>query len=524
MKKYLHIISVVLITIIITSCSGDGKEISEVKLIPVKSGGEYQYIDHEGKIIINPQFGLATVFRNGTALVKSSGNEPKWGYISEDGKFSIMANYKSATIFSEGLAWVVSENSAPVAINNKGEIKITMQDAKTVRIFNEGRAAYSVSDSSGQKWGFVDTEGKIIINPQFLNTGNFNNGKCAVENKDRKWGYIDKEGKIVINHQFDKAKEFVNGKAIVVSDGKSGLIDENGKYIINPQFSDMVNDNNMYSIEQDGKWGWCDKEGRIIINPQFGAAFPFLDNDLTAVQSGKSYGYIDKEGKIVINPQFDAALPFNGKLALVKSSNKIGFIDEEGKYVINPQFDNVPRDLIIYILNGSSEFESVETDYFNVGAITNRIKNDITDKTVAGMSFSTSISEIFAKYKIQSNPDYYFSLNNQELKLISEEKISSDATLDFKITVMPIERNPVLNGFSYTIKLKGNAYYKANILFKAFETVFNGYIKDVEHSTPYYLGLKGGFQAINIYYSDGTVNINIVSLSSQKLLEKFPGE
>lgn len=512
MKNVLQFVAILLATLIISSCGNNN--VSEINLIPVKSGKDFQYIDKEGKIVINPQFSQATVFRNGLALVKTSSNEPKWGFITEDGKFAIMANYKEATVFSDDIAWVVSENAAPTAINAKGEIKITLQDAQTVKIFKEGLAAYSVIDSSGQKWGFVDKEGKIKINPQFSNTGNFNNGKCAVENSDGKWGYIDKEGKIVINYQFDEAKEFVSGKAIVVSGGKSGLIDESGKYVINPQFSNMTNDNDMFLIEQDGKWGWCDKEGKITINPQFGAAFPFLDNDIAAVQSGKSFGYIDKEGKIVINPQFDIALSFNGKIALVSSSNKVGFIDKEGKYVINPQFDDVSQDLVVYMLNGSSKFESIETDYFNIGVITDRIKKDITDKTVAGMNFTTPISTVLSKYK-KSEQD--FSKYSSENKIITYEKLSNDATLDFYVLGNPWTQssdgwfgynytfntnfNPT--GFAYRINLTGNGNGKEDDVFKAIQTAFNGYTKDVEQSTEDNIVLKNSFQTVRIFQENG---------------------
>lgn len=86
------------------ACGDNGKKISEVTLIPVKSGSDYQYIDREGKIVINPQFRTATVFRDKLALVVTSGKDSKWGFISEDGTFAIPATYISATVFSEGLA------------------------------------------------------------------------------------------------------------------------------------------------------------------------------------------------------------------------------------------------------------------------------------------------------------------------------------------------------------------------------------------------------------------------------------
>jgi len=524
MKKYLPLISAVLITVFFFSCNIGGEVRSEVKLIPVKSGSDFQYIDQEGKIIINSQFSQATVFRNGLALVKSTGNEPQWGYIKEDGKFAIKANYKYATVFSDGLAWVVTENAAPTAINNKGEIIITLQEARLVKIFKEGLSAYYISDSNGKEWGFIDKTGKIKINPQFSITGNFNNGKCAVANQNGKWGYIDTEGKLVINYQFDSAGEFVDGKAVVASGDKTGLIDENGKYLINPQFSYMKIDGDMILISQDGKWGWCDKEGKIIINPQFGAAFPFLGNDLAPVQSGKSYCYIDKEGKIVINPQFNEALPFNGKLAIVSSSNKIGFIDREGKYLINPQFNEVSKDLVTYIRNGSSEYEIVPTDYFNEGIIIDRLKKDITESTVAGINFSTPMSTIFAKYKIQGSPNKYFNYNTQTLQLISGEKISSDAVLDMKIDVIPIIDNPTLNGFYYNIRLQALGFNKADSVMKALETAFNGYTKDVENSRSDYLVLKSNSLAINAYVANNVINVSIVSLEKQNEIEELPGD
>ena len=114
------IIIVFLILAVLSSCGG-GKKVDQVKLLPVKLGKEYQYVDAEGKIIINPQFAEATIFRNGVALVQTSGDKPKWGFIKEDGKFVINATYKSATIFNEDKAWIVNENAAPTCINNKGE-------------------------------------------------------------------------------------------------------------------------------------------------------------------------------------------------------------------------------------------------------------------------------------------------------------------------------------------------------------------------------------------------------------------
>jgi len=517
MKSTLQLFAILLAISFLSSCGGGGKSVSEVKLIPVKSGNDFQYIDKEGKIVINPQFSEATIFRNGLALVKTSSDEPKWGFISEDGKFAITANYKSATVFSDDLAWVVSENAPPTAINSKGEIKVTLQDAETVKIFKEGLSAFSIIDSSGVKWGFVDKEGKVKINPQFSNTGNFSNGKCAVENSDGKWGYIDKEGKMLINYQFEKAKEFVDGKAIVVSGDKTGLIDETGKYLINPQFSDMADDGGKYFIAQDRKWGWCDKEGKIIINPQFGEAFPFMGNDLAAVQSGDSWGYIDIDGKIVINPQFDKALPFNGNLALVVSSRKIGFIDSEGKYVINPQFDDVSEDYVNYMLNGSSKFESVETDFFNITSIVNRVNIN----TPEGLTLSSKLSDVVTKLKITENK---FNQYGTEHVVIENEKITNDASASFYVIANAYKDVPdgwytrrvfnpdaVVQGYAYAISLSGKGYGKEKDVKDAIEKTFKGYKKDEIQTTEEMSIFKNEKQTIKSYIIGSQIIIVIAS-------------
>jgi len=52
-----------------------------------------------------------------------------------------------------------------------------------------------------------------------------------------KWGYIDTTGKIVVQPQFDCAYAFnESGLALVENDGEIGWIDCTGKFIIEPRY------------------------------------------------------------------------------------------------------------------------------------------------------------------------------------------------------------------------------------------------------------------------------------------------
>lgn len=529
MKRTLQLAAVIVATGILSSCGGGGDSISEVNLIPVKSGKEFQYIDKEGKIVINPQFKNATVFREGLALVETSGDEPKFGFITEDGKYAVNAQYKEATVFSDGLAWVVAENAAPTAIDKKGETKFTLQDAERVRLFKDGLAAFSMVNEEGdEKWGFVDKTGKVVINPQFKSVSNFSDGLCGVRNDDGKWGFINKEGTITINYQFDEAYDFKNGKCVVTYSNKDGVIDKDGKYIINPQFSDMVIDGDIFLVNQDGKWGWCDKDGKLIINPQFVEAFPFNGNDITPVQSGDSYGYIDKEGKYTINPQFDGALPFNGKLALVVSAGKIGFIGKEGKYVINPQFEDISRDLVIYFLTGGSEYSTANTDYFNVGAITTLLNFDSPE----GFTFNSTFEDVMKKYELDEGD---FSRYREEFEVISSKKITNDASYNFYVLGSTHDEITVtkdgwygtyehtdyqFNGankptsYAYSISLSGKGYGKEKAVITAIEGKLSGYKKgeDATGEVTYYSNEN---KEIKLFEKRGNIIIVISNVISE---------
>lgn len=490
-------------------------DIDKIDLIPVIVGAECEFIDTEGKIIINPQFSEATIFRNGLALVKTGDLKPAWGFINKDGKFSIMPLYKSATTFSENLAWVVSENSAPSCINSNGKIVFTLANAQVVHIFSEGLASFREQTKTGEaKWGFVDYDGNVVIAPQFYNSRNFSGGKCAVSNKEGKWGYIDMKGKLFINFQFESAEPFKNGYAIVQYNGKSGLINENGIFVINPQYSQMKFDGDRFLIEQNGKIGWADKDGKILINPQFTKAFAFNNSSLAPVQFGGSFGFIEKEGRILINPQFDFALPFNNRIALVRSSGKFGFIDLDGRFVINPQYDDVPSDLIEYLKNGGSAYNSIQSDFFNVGAIISRINI----KNPEGLSFNSTFLEIIGKYNLKQDD---FNKSIKEHLLFSSEKITDDAVLTFRVIGQPwgwsggsgwgyyeFYSNEKPTDFVYTIELIRKGFGKEMEVIDAIESSLTDFKKDENLSGGEAL-YKNSTLIVRIFKRDNSIDIFI---------------
>jgi len=504
---------------------------SPISLFPVRIGANFQYINKEGKIVINPQFSSATVFTNGIALVSSPGDEGRWGYINELGKYIIPATYDQATVFSEDLAWVVSENGAPKAINAKGEVKITLQDAESVHIFKEGLAAFEVFQKNyvhETKYGFVDKNGKVAIPPQFVYAGDFSGGKCAVQNEAYRWGYIDRQGKTAIPFEFEHAGKFVDGQAIVFVDGKYGAIDEAGKYVITPQFDGLYQDGDLYLIKQNDKSGWATRQGKVVVNPQYTAAFTFNGAALAPVQVGDTWGYVDKGGKIIIKPQFEVALPFEGGVAAVIRGGKVGFIDTAGKYLVNPQYEEISYNVLSHILDGqevvnafghsreegdffsylgqSFSYKTVNTDFFNIAPIVASVNLNAPE----GLALTSTLGNVIKKLGITEEA---FSDTTSQHKVIPYVSVAKNVSLAFSVWADShtkkgprgwlFDANAPVQGYAYTFTLFGDHADKAENIVAAIEKTIVGMKKDKIESEEYgYIVYKNATQQVYFEYTD----------------------
>ena len=150
MKSKLLIISIVSAAFCLCSC-GNSKE--EFNLIPVKSNGQWGYINRQGTYVINPQFKSAEFFFDNLARVVSQND--KVGYINDKGLFAIADKYQDGTRFSEGLAFVLSDEGKISCINTNGESGFYASNGNIIGV------------KQNDKWGFAGLDGKIAINPQF---------------------------------------------------------------------------------------------------------------------------------------------------------------------------------------------------------------------------------------------------------------------------------------------------------------------------------------------------------------------
>lgn len=191
----------------ITNCTGLGMSIGNI--LPAADAGVYAYYNQDFEQVVNGAYDMALPMNEGIAAVQKDG---KWFFINEKGK-TITDKYEQILYDEKGIAFrngrAFVKNSQVVSmIDNDGKIIGEGYEDAHPFFAEDGYAAVVVNG----KWGFIDKDGEMKIEPQFDDARSFMNGLAAVE-KNGKWGYITESGTIAIDYSFEGAKEF-NSKGI----------------------------------------------------------------------------------------------------------------------------------------------------------------------------------------------------------------------------------------------------------------------------------------------------------------------
>lgn len=128
------------------------------------------------------------------------------------------------------------------------------------------------------KIGFIDSTGRVVIQPRFRAANNFSEGLCAVR-IDGLYGFIDGTGKTVIPLQYDYATYFKEDLAIVYKNGKAFFIDKDGNKAFNFSFegASAFEGGRSFVHTKTGKKGVIDRTGKLVIDTLYRELSPFVN-------------------------------------------------------------------------------------------------------------------------------------------------------------------------------------------------------------------------------------------------------
>jgi WG repeat protein len=286
--------------------------------------GKWGFIDRAGRFVIEPQFDYVYNFACGLAHVqKGRGRGEKWGLIDTSGRFVLRATFDQIW---EPCYWALMYSHGHPERSSRYNAESYNTDLIGVVV--------------GKQMGYVNRQGEVMIEPAFVRQTDmaFREGLKRVRLKPGdKDGYIDRTGGLVISPQFDSAGEFFDGRALVRVGGRSGYIDRTGAFVDDRRPATEDFSDGLASFRTAGKVGFIDRSGKVVIEARFDAARGFAEGR-AAICLGGRWGFIDRTGTVVIEPRFERANDFKGgSLALVREGTRASYIDPGGTVVFSAQ-------------------------------------------------------------------------------------------------------------------------------------------------------------------------------------------
>ncbi len=207
----------------------------------------------------------------------------------------------------------------------------------------------------GSKYGLIDTEGKILLEPQFERLSQFHAGYASFQQDDL-WGFIDTEGNIVVKPMFEANWNpiFNEGLAMAGYSGERFYFNLDGErilpgpYIVGTCFKEGMaavkheNRDTCSIIDPEGKtlselpinllWNMCFVEPDWDWNQFVGA----VGNEIHAEADYPGLcGIFNWKGECLFQPKYPIMTPFQGATACFSEckepyNRRFGLVDREG--------------------------------------------------------------------------------------------------------------------------------------------------------------------------------------------------
>lgn len=304
-------------------------------------------------------------YSSGLALVKDSRGT---AFIDALGKITIPFSPDERRSFVGELSWFIS-NGKTTAMNKRGELMPL--DFDEIRGFCDYRAPVR----KGKRWGFIDTQARVVVSPAWLVVTDFQDGIAAVTDspvppyrQQREWAMIDKQGRILfMTYTFGTSVPrfgYYGGRELMRGHepGKKepAYFDREGK----------SHGSSMHSMKGGLPPGWSavdENEESLYWNrytsklpPSYGntvalslraadgsSVMPGVDerrpvfDDYIPYSPPPKYGLIDATGKVLVEPAWDGAEVLSKDWVRIRVGSQFGLVDGAGTVIVKPEWDEI---------------------------------------------------------------------------------------------------------------------------------------------------------------------------------------
>ena len=325
------------------------------------------FFDAQSGVYSGLKWWTERIWCSDSRLIPVADENWKWGYVSRDtGELVIPAKYDSDNMgsnFYDGYAVVtfLDEDDdynivQTLLLDETGKeypLPEGINAASCDTVISGG--LFAVVDENGL-YGYCNTSGEVVIEPQFAYTFEFEDGYAVVELTDGTCGVIDQTGNVVMRTT-DSLHVQIRHGCYVLPTGEHSftMYSVAGEELFTLQGENIVelwtpeeNGLCMYVVEKgrQRRCGWVNMQGEIISEakwtfPEYDQPGVYFPSGLQAVydiDGTRLAGYLDESGELAIPLQFSFVTQFYGKLAYVgmvqdDGTTQYGYINQQGEWV-----------------------------------------------------------------------------------------------------------------------------------------------------------------------------------------------
>ena len=346
----------------------------------------------------------------------------KWGVIDNKGNIIVDLNYDEMVVIPNKTQDVFictynidynNETYSTKVINEEGEQILTEYNEITAIENSDGSNVWYEDNvlkfKKAGKYGLIDFEGKVIVEPEYDNIYALSGVKdTLIIEKDGKKGLINnKTSEIIINPEYIEivsiSDNHESGYIVKNESNKYGLIANDKTKILEEKYDDIkrVTGNGYYVVVENSTVEVVDKTGKVILNSGFDSIEAIQLDNFIIIKDGK-YGVIDKTGSSVIVPEYENIQFATSESFVAQKDGKTGIIKKDGSSLINFEYERI------------SYFETA--DFFQ--AEKENYKTDIIDRNFNKVLTDIIISELNTEIgylRVRDDKEYkYYNFKFEE--------------------------------------------------------------------------------------------------------------
>ena len=233
-------------------------------------------------------------------------------------------------------------------MNTDGEIIINpiYDDLKD---FKEGLSAANLKG----KWGFIDKQNNAVIPFDYKQVYSFSENRTFAQDFNNKWHLIDSRGQIISQLKFNKFSAFKNGYAVVGELGGFTLIDTNAEEVLTEAYKsiNILNESNIIAKSANNKYGLLTALGDTILPFEYDRISGSLPHLICQKTDGQHYyNTITKKR----SETFEKAFPFESDKSLIRTNDMY--------FLINTEYERLSQIRENYVSPVGSGYYQYRTD------------------------------------------------------------------------------------------------------------------------------------------------------------------